>query len=280
MMSRMHPERQYLDLLKDVLENGQGKTDPQGVGSIAVCGRQMRFDLSKGFPLLTTKKLSFKFILHELLWFISGESRIDYLKEKGVTIWDEWATKEAAAKYGREEGDLGPIYGPQWRHWKKRDGGEIDQIQNLITGLKEHPDWRRHMVTAWNPEDVDSVFVAPCHGIFKCFAVNGELSLHMFQRSADVFLGVPYNIASYSLLLMMIAQVTSMRPKEFIHTTSDTHIYNNHFEQAREQLAREPKPFPTVTLNPDITNIFDFKYEDFTLHNYEAAPGIKAPIAV
>jgi thymidylate synthase len=276
----MHPEQQYLDLLKNVLDNGQGKSDPHGVGSIAVCGSMSRYNLDDGFPLLTTKKLSFKFIVHELLWFLSGESRTDYLKANGVTIWDEWATKENAAKYGLEEGDLGPIYGPQWRHWKTTTGGEIDQIQRLIDGLKEHPDWRRHMVTAWNPEFVDSVFVAPCHGIFKCFAVNGELSLHMFQRSADVFLGVPYNIASYSLLLMMIAQVTGMKAKEFVHTTSDTHIYNNHFEQAREQLTRQPLPFPRVTLNPDIKNIFDFKFEDFTLHDYQAHGSIKAPIAI
>ena len=275
-----HPEEQYLDLLRDVLENGQGKSDPHGVGSIAVCGRMSRYNLEDGFPLLTTKKLSFKFIVHELLWFLSGESRIDYLHKHGVTIWDEWATKENAAKYGLEEGDLGPIYGPQWRHWKTTTGGEIDQIQKLIDGLKEHPDWRRHMVTAWNPEFVDRVFVAPCHGIFKCFAVNGELSLHMFQRSADVFLGVPYNIASYSLLLMMIAQVVGMKPKEFVHTTSDTHIYNIHFNEAREQLTRTPLPFPTVTLNPDVKNIFDFKFEDFKLNNYQAHGSIKAPIAI
>ncbi len=272
--------KQYLDLLKDVLENGQGKSDPHGVGSIAVCGRQARFDLTKGFPLLTTKKLSFKFIVHELLWFLSGDSRVDYLRKNGVTIWDEWATEELCKRYGREEGDLGPIYGPQWRHWGKRDGGEIDQIQNLIDSLKAHPDWRRHMVTSWNPEDVDNVFVAPCHGIFKCFAVNGELSLHMFQRSADVFLGVPYNIASYSLLLMMIAQVTEMKAKEFIHTTSDTHIYMNHFEQAKLQLTRIPRELPKVKLNPAIKNIFDFKFEDFTLENYNPDPSIKADVAI
>lgn len=272
--------KQYLNLLEDVLENGQGKKDPQGVGSVAVCGRQMRFDLSQGFPLLTTKKLSFKFIAHELLWFLRGDSDISYLKEHGVTIWDEWATKEACAKYGREEGDLGPIYGPQWRHWKKRDGGEIDQIENLIKGLKENPDWRRHMVTAWNPEDVDNVFVAPCHGIFKCFAVNGELSLHLFQRSADIFLGVPYNIASYSLLLMMIAQVTGMKAKELIVTTSDTHLYYNHFEQAKEQLGRKPGTLPKLTLNPEVKNIFDFKFEDFILTDYHPQAAIKGEVAI
>jgi thymidylate synthase len=273
--------RQYLDLLDDVLRNGQGKSDPHGVGSIAVCGRQMRFDLSDGlFPLLTTKKLSFKFIVHELLWFLSGDSKVDYLHEHGVTIWDEWATKENAGKYGLKEGDLGRIYGPQWRHWRTTDGKEIDQIQKLIDGLKEHPDWRRHVVTSWNPEDVDNVFVAPCHGIFKCFAVNGELSLHMFQRSGDVFLGIPYNIASYSLLLLMIAQVTSMKAKEFVHTISDVHIYNNHIEQAREQLQREPRGLPSVTLNSEIKNIFDFKFEDFAVENYDPHPNIKADVAI
>ncbi|MCX6712838.1 MAG: thymidylate synthase [Candidatus Vogelbacteria bacterium] len=272
--------RQYLDLLRDVLENGQGKSDPHGVGSIAVCGRQMRFDLSKGFPMMTTKKLSFKFIAYELLWFLRGDSRTDFLKEHGVTIWDEWATPEISAKMGLESGDLGRIYGPQWRHWRTTDGGEIDQIKNLIDGLKEHPDWRRHMVTAWNPEDIDKVFVAPCHGIFKCFAVNGELSLHLFQRSADVFLGVPYNIASYALLLSMIAQVVGMKTKDLVITTSDTHIYLNHFEQAKEQLAREPKALPTLKLNPEIKDIFDFKYEDFTLEGYEADPNIKAEVAI
>lgn len=273
--------RQYLDLLKDVLDNGQGKSDPHGVGSIAVCGRTMRFDLSKGeFPMLTTKKLHFKSIAIELLWFLRGETSIQFMKDNKVSIWDEWATPEISQKMGLPVGDVGRIYGAQWRHWKKTDGGEIDQIKNLIDGLKEHPDWRRHMVTAWNPEDVDKVFVAPCHGIFKCFAVNGELSLHLFQRSADVFLGVPYNIASYSLLLLMIAQVTGMKPKEFIHTMSDVHIYNNHFEQAREQLQRIPKKLPKLIINPEIKDIFDFKYEDFTLVDYEADPNIKAEVAI
>jgi thymidylate synthase len=274
-------EKQYLDLLRDVLENGQGKSDPHGVGSIAVCGRTMRFDLSKGeFPMLTTKKLHFKSIAYELLWFLRGETNIKFLKDNNVSIWDEWVTPEACQKYGLPEGDVGRIYGAQWRHWRKTDGGEIDQIKNLIDGLKEHPDWRRHMVTAWNPEDVDNVFVAPCHGIFKCFAVNGELSLHLFQRSADVFLGVPYNIASYSLLLLMIAQVTGMKPKEFIHTMSDVHLYNNHFEQAREQLKREPKALPKLKINPAVKDIFDFKYEDFTLVDYVADPNIKAEVAI
>jgi thymidylate synthase len=273
--------RQYLDLLKDVLENGQGKSDPHGVGSIAVCGRTMRFDLSKGeFPMLTTKKLHFKSIAYELLWFLRGDTSIKFLKDNNVSIWDEWATPEITSKLGLPEGDVGRIYGAQWRHWKKTDGGEIDQIKNLIDGLKEHPDWRRHMVTAWNPEDVEKVFVAPCHGVFKCFAVNGELSLHLFQRSADVFLGVPYNIASYSLLLLMIAQVTGMKPKEFIHTMSDVHLYNNHFEQAREQLKREPKGLPKLKINPEIKNIFDFKYEDFSLIDYNADPNIKAEVAI
>jgi thymidylate synthase len=273
--------RQYLDLLKDVLDNGQGKSDPHGVGSIAVCGRTMRFDLSKGeFPMLTTKKLHFKSIAYELLWFLRGETNIQFLKDNNISIWNEWATPEICNKMELPEGDVGRIYGAQWRHWKKTDGGQIDQIKNLIDGLKQHPDWRRHMVTAWNPEDVDKVFVAPCHGIFKCFAVNGELSLHLFQRSADVFLGVPYNIASYSLLLLMIAQVTGLKPKEFIHTMSDVHIYNNHFEQAREQLKREPKALPKIIINPEVKDIFDFKYEDFTLVDYNADPNIKAEVAI
>ena len=273
--------RQYLDLLQDVLDNGQGKSDPHGVGSIAVCGRTTRFDLSKGeFPMLTTKKLHFKSIAIELLWFLSGETNIQFMKDNKVSIWDEWATPEISQKMGLPVGDVGRIYGAQWRHWKKTDGGEIDQIKNLIDGLKKNPDWRRHMVTAWNPEDVDKVFVAPCHGIFKCFAVNGELSLHLFQRSADVFLGVPYNIASYSLLLLMIAQVTGMKPKEFIHTMSDVHLYNNHFEQAREQLQRIPKELPKLIINPEIKDIFDFKYEDFTLVDYNADPNIKAEVAI
>ena len=273
--------RQYLDLLKNVLENGKGKSDPHGVGSIAVCGRTMRFDLSKGeFPMLTTKKLSFKFIAYELLWFLRGETDVKFLHDHGVTIWDEWATPEITAKMHLPIGDVGRIYGAQWRHWKTTDGKEIDQIKNLIDGLKEHPDWRRHMVTAWNPEDVDKVFVAPCHGIFKCFAVDGELSLHLFQRSADVFLGVPYNIASYSLLLLMIAQVTGLKPKEFIHTMSDVHIYNNHFEQAKEQLKRIPKSLPKIKINMNIKDIFNFKYEDFTLIDYNADPNIKAEVAI
>ncbi len=273
--------RQYLDLLKDVLENGKGKSDPQGVGSIAVCGRTMRFDLSNGeIPLMTTKKVSFKFIAYELLWFLRGETNIQFLKDHGVTIWDEWATPEVCKQMNLPVGDVGRIYGAQWRHWKTTDGKEIDQITNLIEGLKQHPDWRRHMVTAWNPEDVDKVFVAPCHGIFKCFVADGEISLHLFQRSADIFLGVPYNIASYSLLLLMIAQVTGLKPKEFVHTMSDLHLYNNHFEQAREQLKRVPKKLPKIKLNPNIKNIFDFKYEDFTITDYDADPNIKAEVAI
>ena len=273
--------RQYLDLLKDVLENGKGKSDPQGVGSIAVCGRTMRFDLSNGeIPLMTTKKVSFKFIAYELLWFLRGETNIQFLKDHGVTIWDEWATPEVCKQMNLPVGDVGRIYGAQWRHWKTTDGKEIDQITNLIEGLKQHPDWRRHMVTAWNPEDVDKVFVAPCHGIFKCFVADGEISLHLFQRSADIFLGVPYNIASYSLFLLMIAQVTGLKPKEFVHTMSDLHLYNNHFEQAREQLKRVPKKLPKIKLNPNIKNIFDFKYEDFTITDYDADPNIKAEVAI
>ncbi|MDO8601071.1 MAG: thymidylate synthase [bacterium] len=272
--------KQYLDLLKYVLENGERKGDPQGVGNIAVCGYQMRFKMDDGFPLLTTKKMPLKSIIYELLWFLKGDTNVKYLNDHGVTIWDEWATPEATAKYGLSAGELGPIYGEKWRHWKKRAGGEIDQIAQVVEDLKRNPDTRRLVVTSWDPEDVDKVFVAPCHCFFKFFHAQGKLSLHLFQRSCDVFLGVPFNIASYSLLLMMMAQATGLKAHEFIHTLSDTHIYLNHIEQVKLQLSREPKALPKMILNPEIKNIFDFKYEDFKLEGYDPHPSIKGDIAI
>ena len=272
--------KQYLDLLKYVLENGQKKGDPQGVGNIAVCGYQMRFRMDDGFPLLTTKKMALKAIIYELLWFLRGDTNVKYLQDKGVTIWDEWASKEACAKYNLAPGELGPIYGEKWRRWKKREGGVIDQISNVIEDIKQNPDSRRLVVTSWDPEDVDKVFVAPCHCFFKFFVAQGKLSLHLFQRSCDIFLGVPFNIASYSLLLMMTAQVTGLKAHDFIHTLSDAHIYLNHIEQVKLQLAREPRPLPKMELNPAIKNIFDFKYEDFKLVDYDSHPSIRADIGV
>lgn len=275
--------KQYLDLLRYVLANGRLRTtDTQGVGNIAVLGYQNRFSLTEGsgFPLLTTKKIPFRYVIGELLWFLSGESRVDFLRKNKITIWDPWATKEACERYGLEEGDLGRIYGPQWIHWLKRDGGEINQIANLINGLKEDPYSKRHKVTAWNPEDIDSVFVAPCHGDFKCFVTDDMVSLHLCQRSADVFIGVPFNIASYALLLLMIAQVTGLKPGEFVHTTSDTHIYLNHIEQSRLQLTREPRPLPQLKINPDVKDIFKFTFSDFKLEGYDPFPHIPAPVGV
>jgi len=272
--------KQYLDLLKYVLENGEKKGDPQGVGNIAVCGYQMRFKMDQGFPFLTTKKMPLKSIIYELLWFLRGDTNVKYLQDHGVTIWDEWATPEATAKYNLPPGELGPIYGEKWRHWKKREGGEIDQIANVIEDLKRNPDSRRLVVTSWDPEDVDKVFVAPCHCFFKFFHAQGKLSLHLFQRSCDIFLGVPFNIASYSLLLMMAAQATGLKAHEFVHTLSDAHIYLNHIEQAKLQLTREPRPLPGMILNPKIKNIFDFDYEDFKIEGYDPYPAIRAEIGV
>ena len=272
--------KQYLELLKYVLENGEKKTDPQGIGNFAVCGYQMRFNMNDGFPLLTTKKMPLKSIIYELLWFLKGDTNVRYLQEHGVTIWDEWATKEACAKYNLPEGELGPIYGEKWRRWPARNGTVIDQISDVINDLKTNPDSRRLVVTSWDPEDVDKVFVAPCHCFFKFFVANGKLSLHLFQRSADIFLGVPFNIASYSLLLMMVAQVTGLKAHEFIHTLSDTHIYLNHIEQAKIQLEREPRPLPKMILNPEIKNIFDFDFKDFQLENYDPYPAIKAEVGI
>jgi len=273
-------EQQYLDLLEDVLTNGKKKSDPQGVGNLAVFCREMRFRPAEEFPLFTTKRLPFRHILGELLWFLSGSSRWDFLHEHGITIWDEWGAKEVAELYGLEEGDLGRIYGPQWIHWKKRDGGEINQIANLVDSLIINPDSRRHKVTAWNPEDVDSVAVAPCHGDFKCFVAGGELSLHLNQRSNDIFLGTPFNVACYSLLLMMLAHITGQRCGEFIHTLEDTHLYLNHIEQAKLQLTRKPKPLPDVFINKNVDGIFEFGFDDFTVLNYDSYPNIPAKVGV
>lgn len=270
----------YLELMRHILEHGTPKSDRTGTGTRSVFGWQMRFDLAAGFPLLTTKKLHLRSIIHELLWFLQGDTNIGYLKEHGVRIWDEWADAN---------GDLGPVYGHQWRHWKTPDGREIDQISQLVEGLKKNPDSRRHIVTAWNPADVDSMALPPCHTFFQLYvapAASGDadqrpkLSCQLYQRSADVFLGVPFNIASYALLTLMLAQVCNYRPGDFVHTFGDTHIYNNHVEQAQLQLTREPRPLPTMTLNPDIRDIFAFRFEDFTLTGYDPHPHIAAPVAV
>jgi thymidylate synthase len=265
-----HPERQYLALLADILENGVERGDRTGTGTLGVFGRQMRFDLSQGFPLLTTKKLAFKSIAVELLWFLRGDTNVRWLQERGCTIWDEWAD---------ENGDLGPVYGKQWRSWAAPDGRVIDQIANLIEGLKTNPNSRRHIVSAWNPADVDDMALPPCHCLFQFFVADGKLSCQLYQRSADVFLGVPFNIASYALLTMMVAQVGGLQPGEFVHTFGDAHLYLNHIEQAKTQLAREPLPFPTLKMTPK-RDLFSFEYEDFALENYQAHPHIKAPVAV
>lgn len=263
--------KQYQDLLRDILENGTKKTDRTGTGTISVFGRQMRFDLSAGFPLVTTKKLHLKSIIHELLWFLRGDTNIQYLHDNGVTIWDEWAD---------EKGDLGPVYGHQWRSWPAPDGRQIDQIANLIRDIKKSPDSRRLMVSAWNVAEVEKMALPPCHCLFQFYIADGKLSCQMYQRSADTFLGVPFNIASYALLTMMIAQVTGYKPGDFIHTLGDTHIYLNHLDQVNTQLSREPYPLPEMHINPHVTDIFDFKFEDFELVGYQAHPSIKAPIAV
>ncbi len=263
--------KQYLDLLRHIRENGVMKEDRTGTGTQSVFGYQMRFNLADGFPLLTTKKVHLKSIIHELLWFISGDTNIKYLKDNGVTIWDEWADPN---------GDLGPVYGHQWRSWPAPDGRSIDQLSQVIEMIKRNPDSRRLLVTAWNPGEVDKMALPPCHCLFQFYVAHGKLSCQLYQRSADVFLGVPFNIASYALLTMMIAQVCGLEPGEFIHTTGDTHIYRNHFEQVALQLSREPRPLPRMLLNPDVKSVFDFKYEDFTLEGYDPWPAIKAPVAV
>jgi thymidylate synthase len=261
----------YLDLMRHVLENGEDKSDRTGTGTRSIFGWQMRVDLSQGFPALTTKKLHLKSIIHELLWFLRGETNIAYLKANGVRIWDEWADAD---------GNLGPVYGHQWRHWPARDGGEIDQIAQLVEALQKNPDFRRHLVSAWNPADVDRMALPPCHCLFQFYVANGKLSCQLYQRSADVFLGVPFNIASYALLTLMLAQVCGYAPGEFIHTFGDAHLYRNHFEQARLQLTRPPRALPRMRLNPDVKNLLDFRYEDFRLEAYDPHPHIAAPVAV
>lgn len=263
--------KQYLDLLRLIRETGAIKKDRTGVGTQSIFGHQCRYDLSEGFPLLTTKKVHLKSIIYELLWFISGDTNIKYLNDHGVTIWDEWAD---------ENGNLGPVYGSQWRSWPTPDGRHIDQISNLIETIKHNPDSRRMLVCAWNVGEIENMALPPCHCLFQFYVVDGKLSCQLYQRSADTFLGVPFNIASYALLTMMIAQVCDLEPGEFIHTTGDTHLYLNHFEQADLQLTREPRPLPKMKINPDVKSIFDFKYEDFELVGYDPWPAIKAPVAV
>ena len=263
--------KQYLELLKHVLDNGTTKEDRTGTGTKSVFGYQMRFDLSKGFPLLTTKKLHLKSIIHELLWFLKGDTNIKYLQDNGVRIWNEWAD---------ENGELGPVYGHQWRSWPDYNGGTIDQVSNLINQIKNNPDSRRLIVSAWNVAEVDNMALPPCHTLFQFYVANGKLSLQLYQRSADIFLGVPFNIASYALLLMMVAQVTDLEVGEFVHTFGDAHIYSNHIEQVHEQLSREPRTLPTMKINADVKSIFDFKFEDFQLEDYNPHPHIKGVVAV
>jgi thymidylate synthase len=263
--------KQYLDLLREIKENGVVKTDRTGVGTKSIFGHQMRFNLQDGFPLLTTKKVFLKGIIYELLWFLNGDTNIKFLTDHNVHIWDEWAD---------ENGDLGYVYGKQWRSWETTDGRVIDQISQVVDLIKNHPDSRRILVTAWNPADIDKMALPPCHCLFQFYVADGKLSCQLYQRSADTFLGVPFNIASYALLTMMLAQVCGLEPGEFIHTTGDTHIYLNHLEQVNEQLSREPRPLPKMIINPDVKSIFDFKYEDFKLEGYDPWPAIKAPVAV
>ncbi|MFM7007369.1 MAG: thymidylate synthase [Flavobacteriales bacterium] len=263
--------KQYHDLLSHILEHGVKKEDRTGTGTISVFGYQMRFDLSEGFPCVTTKKLHLRSIIHELLWFLKGETNIAYLKENGVSIWDEWAD---------ENGELGPVYGSQWRSWPAPDGRQIDQIEQVLQQIKHNPDSRRMIVSAWNVGLVDQMALPPCHAFFQFYVAEGKLSCQLYQRSADTFLGVPFNIASYALLTMMIAQVCGLQPGEFVHTLGDAHLYSNHIEQAQLQLSREPKPLPLMRINPSIQNLFDFTYQDFELLNYDPHPHIKAPVAI
>lgn len=263
--------RQYLDLMKRVLEHGTRKNDRTGTGTLSIFGPQMRFDLGAGFPLLTTKKVHLKSIVHELLWFLTGETNIRYLKENGVTIWDEWAD---------ERGDLGPVYGYQWRSWPAPDGRHIDQISQVVDQIRKNPDSRRLIVSAWNVADLHRMALLPCHAFFQFYVAEGRLSCQLYQRSADFFLGVPFNIASYALLTMMVAQVCGLKLGEFVHTFGDAHLYLNHLDQAREQLSREPRTLPAMRLNPAIKSLFDFRYEDFTLEHYDPHPAIRAPVAV
>ncbi len=263
--------RQYLDLMRHVLAHGDRKTDRTGTGTLSVFGWQMRFSLQEGFPLLTTKKLHSRSIIHELLWFLQGDTNIRYLKENGVSIWDEWAD---------ESGELGPVYGKQWRRWETADGRSVDQIGRLIDGIKRSPDSRRHLVTAWNPGEIENMALPPCHALFQFYVANGRLSCQLYQRSADIFLGVPFNIASYALLTHMIAQACDLEPGDFVWTGGDCHLYLNHLEQAHEQLQREPRPLPQLRLNPEVKDVFAFRFEDFTLEGYAPHPHIKAPVAV
>ena len=263
--------RAYLDLMQHVLDHGTQKSDRTGTGTTSVFGYQMRFDLQEGFPLVTTKKCHLRSIIHELLWFLQGDTNIKYLKDNGVSIWDEWAD---------ENGNLGPVYGKQWRSWTAPDGRTIDQIKIAIDQIRNNPDSRRIIVSAWNVSDLDKMALAPCHAFFQFYVADGKLSCQLYQRSADIFLGVPFNIASYALLTMMMAQVCNLQPGDFVHTFGDAHLYSNHMEQTREQLSREPRPLPTMKINPAVTDIFGFKFEDFTLEGYDPHPAIKAPVAV
>ena len=263
--------RQYLDLMRHVRDHGITKTDRTGTGTRSVFGYQMRFDLAEGFPLVTTKKLHLRSIIHELLWFLKGETNIGYLKENGVSIWDEWAD---------ENGDLGPVYGSQWRSWPTADGRHIDQIQQLLEQIKTNPDSRRLIVSAWNVGEIENMALPPCHAFFQFYVADGRLSCQLYQRSADIFLGVPFNIASYALLLMMIAQVSGLQPGDFVHTLGDAHLYSNHLEQANLQLQRQPHALPTMQINPAITDLFDFTFDDFELVDYQSHEHIKAPVAV
>ncbi len=263
--------QQYLDLMRHVLEHGHPKSDRTGTGTLSVFGWQMRFDLAQGFPLLTTKKLHTKSIIHELLWFLQGDTNIRYLKENGVSIWDDWADAN---------GDLGPVYGYQWRSWHAPDGRVIDQIAQLVDSLKNNPDSRRHIVTAWNPADIDRMKLPPCHALFQFYVADGRLSCQLYQRSADIFLGVPFNIASYALLTLMLAQVCGYRPGDFVHTLGDAHLYTNHLDQARLQLTRTPRALPQLRINPEVRDLFAFRFEDFALEGYDPQPHIAAPVAV
>jgi thymidylate synthase len=263
--------QQYLSLIKTILDHGTPKSDRTGTGTLSIFGHQLRFDLRAGFPLVTTKKVHLRSIIVELLWFLRGDTNVKFLRENGVTIWDEWADAN---------GELGPVYGYQWRNWPAPDGRHIDQISRVIADIKTNPDSRRHLVSAWNVADLDKMALQPCHALFQFYVANGKLSCQMYQRSADVFLGVPFNIASYALLTMMMAQVCGLEPGDFIHTFGDVHLYSNHLDQARLQIERDPRPLPAMKINPGVRSIFDFKLSDFTLENYDPHPGIKAPIAV
>lgn len=263
--------KQYLNLMQHILDKGVDKGDRTGTGTRSIFGYQMRFNLQEGFPLVTTKKVHLRSIIHELLWFIRGDSNIKYLKDNGVSIWDEWAD---------ENGELGPVYGVQWRSWQKPDGGTVDQLSELIDTIKNNPNSRRMIISAWNVAEVDKMALPPCHTLFQFYVADGKLSCQLYQRSADVFLGVPFNIASYALFTMMMAQVCGLEYGDFVHTFGDAHLYSNHFEQAKLQLSREPRPLPVMKINPDVKSIFDFKYEDFSLENYDPHPHIKAQVAV